>query len=178
MSGLIEIVAVVGIAGYVIGRQLIGEPLRGRRVILLPAVLTIIGLLDVHGSTIHARPVDIACLVLSGLVVTLIGVTQGSVLRLESRGGHLWGQMPPRGLWLWLLLVVSRVATTVVANSLDAKLAAAGSTILLMLGINRLAQAAVVVPRAARAGIPFATEKGGRQFLPALTDPTHNRRDR
>jgi hypothetical protein len=39
----------------------------------------------------------------------------------------------------------------------------------LMLGINRLAQAAVVMARSVSAGIPFAPEKDGRVFLASLT---------
>jgi guanyl-specific ribonuclease Sa len=42
---------------------------------------------------------------------------------------------------------------------------AAGTTaILLVLGLNRAAQALVVVPRAIAAGIPFAPEKDGTVF--------------
>jgi hypothetical protein len=32
-------------------------------------------------------------------------------------------------------------------------------------GLNRVGQAAVIMPRAMRAGIPFAPEKDGRTFL-------------
>jgi hypothetical protein len=169
MSALVEVVAVIGIVGYVIARQLAGEPLRGRRVILLPAILTVIGVLDLHSSPLHARPADVGCLVVGGLLVAGIGVAQAGVLRLESRDGYLWAQLPVRGLWLWLALIATRVAMTLAADGLDAKLAAASSTILLMLGINRLGQALVVIPRARRARIAFAPEKNGRTFLPALT---------
>ena len=43
--GVLEIVAVIAIICYVIGRQLLGEHLRGKRLILLPVLLAgIIGL--------------------------------------------------------------------------------------------------------------------------------------
>jgi hypothetical protein len=45
----IEILAVIGIIGYVIFRQVQGEPLRGNRTVLLPAVLTVIGREGLHG---------------------------------------------------------------------------------------------------------------------------------
>ena len=35
----------------------------------------------------------------------------------------------------------------------------------LVVGLNRLGRAAVIVPRATRAGIPFAPEKDGSTFL-------------
>lgn len=170
MSDFITIVAVFAVIGFVIGRQLIGEPLRGKRVVMLPVVLTVIGLTDLGGS--HHQPVtptDIACLVVGGLLVTGIGLAQGCVTRLESRDGALWGQMPVKGLWLWALLIATRLAMTGVAVMLGAHVAASSSTILLMLGINRLAQAAVVVPRAMSAQISFAPEKDGKVFLANLS---------
>jgi hypothetical protein len=37
--------------------------------------------------------------------------------------------------------------------------------VLVVTGLNRLGQAAVIVPRAMRAGIPFAPEQDGSTFL-------------
>jgi hypothetical protein len=179
MSEAFEIVAAIAIIVYIIGRQLAGEPLRGRRVVLLPVILTVIGFANLSGDKVHLRPVDVVCLVVGAVVVAAIGVTQGAIMRLESRNGSLWGQLPVRGLWLWLLLVISRVVMTGVADGLDAKVAASSSTILLMLGISRLGQAAAVLPRAMSAGISFAPEKDGKTFLAGLTgssSPVQNRR--
>jgi hypothetical protein len=173
MSDLVTVVAAVAVAAYVVGRQLIGEPLRGRRVVRLPAILAIIGVIDLHSSSAPVRPVDVGLLAIGAVIAAAVGLAQGQTLRLESRDGSLWGQLPPKGLWLWLLLVGSRVGLTVVAHGLNAQLAASTATILLMLGINRLAQAAVVVPRARSAGIAFAPEKDGTSFLSGIVGP-HN----
>jgi hypothetical protein len=51
---------------------------------------------------------------------------------------------------------------TLLAIGLHAHVAESTASILLTLGINRLAQAAVVAPRALSAGVPFAPEKNGR----------------
>lgn len=155
--------AAIGIVGYVIGRQLLGEPLRGKRLVVLPVVLTVIGALSLGGH--HATPTDAAFIALSGLVAAGIGFAQGRLVRLESREGVLWSQLPPRGLWLWLGLVVSRLTIDVVASGAHAHLAASTTPILLVLGINRLTQAAIVAPRAWSAGIPFAPERDGSTFL-------------
>ena len=170
MSELLEIVVGVAVVAYVIGRQLIGEPLRGKRVVILPIVLTVIGVTDLTGSTHPVRPIDVAFLVVGAVIVAGIGLALGLITRLESRNGALWGQLPATGLWLWLLLVVSRVVVMAIANGADAKVAASTSSILLMLGINRLAQAAVILPRAMSAGTSFAPEKDGRQLFAGLTD--------
>ena len=169
MSEILPIIAVIGIVAYVIGRQLVGEPLRGKRVVLLPVILTAIGVADLSGKSHHVQPADVACLVVGGIVVAGIGMLQGRAMRLESRNGSLWGQLPPQGLWLWVLLIAARVAMIGIADGVHAHVAASSATILLMLGINRLGQAAVVVPRALSAGIPFAPEKDGRVFMASPT---------
>jgi hypothetical protein len=163
--------AAVAIVAYVIGRQLIGEPMRGKRLIVLPAVLAVIGLIDLSHSGQHPRPVDIACIVVSGVIAAIIGLAQGRVMRLESRDGALWAQLPVKGLWLWVALVASRVAIIVVASGLHAHVAASTAPILLTLGINRLSQAAVIAARAFTAGIPFAPEKDGQIFLAGVFEP-------
>ena len=53
----------------------------------------------------------------------------------------------------------------VLATVVHASVAASGATLLFTLGLNRLAQAAVIVPRAMAAGVPFAPEKDGRVFM-------------
>lgn len=166
MSDVVQIIAAIAVVAYVIGRQTLGEPLRGKRVVLLPAILTVIGISTLNDR--HLRPVDLACLTIGGLLAAVIGLAQGGMLRLESRNGGLWGRMPLTGLWLWLALVLSRVVMTLIATGLDAKVAASTASVLLLLGINRLGQGAVIVTRAMIAGIPFSPEKDGQTFLPAL----------
>lgn len=78
-------------------------------------------------------------------------------------------------LWLWVGLIASRVLVTVIAHAADAHVAAGTSAILLTLGLNRAAQALVVVPRAIAAGIPFAPEKDGTVFGAGLFSGTVER---
>ena len=112
-----------------------------------------------------SRPADVVCLVISGLIAVTIGLLQGRMMRLESRNGALWGQMPVRGLWLWAVLVGSRLIMTVIALAVGAKVAGSSAPIIMLLGINRIGQAAIVMRHALATGIPFAPEKDGRSFL-------------
>lgn len=161
---MVEVLAVIAIIVYVIGRQLSGELLRGRRLILLPGILTVVGIVDVSGYKGHVGATDVALIAASAGAAIAIGLAQGFTMRLESRDGALWGQLPLYGLWLWLALVAARVTTDVVAHGLGAHLAASASPILLTLGLNRLAQALVIGARAFTAGIPFAPEKNGKSW--------------
>ena len=72
--------------------------------------------------------------------------------------------MPVRGLWLWALLVGSRLIMTVTALAVGAKVAGSSAPVIMLLGINRLGQAAIVMRHALATGIPFAPEKDGRSF--------------
>ncbi len=163
MSGL-EITAAVGLVGYIIYRQVKGEPLRGKRTVVLPAVLTVIGFLNLRGGG-HLTSADIFCLVAGVGGAVAVGLAFGAVTRLRSRDGYLWAQLPTAGLWLWAALIAWRLLDTAVAAGLHAHVAASAATLLLTLGVNRLAQAAVVVPRAMAMGVPFAPEKDGKVFM-------------
>jgi hypothetical protein len=162
---VLEILAVVVIVGFVIGRQLLGEPLRGKRLLVLPAVLVVIGAVELFGSHEHPGSTAIGLIAVGAVVAAVIGAAQGSMMRLESRQGTLWGQMPRRSLWLWVALIASRLVIEGLASGLGAHMAGSGAAIFLTLGVNRLAQAAVVAPRAMASGIPFAPEKDGSTFL-------------
>ncbi|WP_329576219.1 hypothetical protein OG500_03020 [Kitasatospora sp. NBC_01250] len=164
MSG-IEILAVVGIIAVIVFQQVRGQYLRGKRTVLLPAVLTVIGFTDLHTGGGHLKPVDVTCLVVGAAGSVAIGLAFGAMTRLESRGGVLWARLPLRGLWLWGGLVAWRVLVVVLAGAMGAHVAASSSTLLFGLGLNRLAQAAVILPRAVAAGVPFAAEKDGSTFL-------------
>lgn len=165
MSETVRVIAIIGIVVYVVGRQLMGEPLRGKRVVLLPAILAVIGVLDLSKNGRHVEPVDVVFLLVGAAVSLAIGLGQGAMLRLESRDGHLWGQMPIKGLWWWAALIGSRLVLTLIAHGADAKVAASSAPILLLLGVNRLGQAAIVMLHAMATSTPFAPEKDGRSFL-------------
>ena len=47
----LEILAAIGIIGFVIYQQLAGQLLVGKRLVVLPAVVTVIGFLDLRAST-------------------------------------------------------------------------------------------------------------------------------
>jgi len=159
----LEILAVIGIIGFVIYQQVAGQLLRGRRLVVLPAVVTVLGFLSLRGH--HLGPADIAWITVGALGSLVIGLLFGLITRLESRDGVLWGKMPARGLWLWAGLVAWRVLIMVLAARTGAHVAASTTPLLFTLGLNRLGQAAVIVPRALLAGIQFAPEKDGSTFL-------------
>lgn len=164
MSPVLIIPLAIAIVAYVIGKQLIGEAVQGKRLIVLPLVLTGIGVANVAGAHSHPSGTDIVLIAVSAAIAIAVGLGLGSLMRLESRDGGLWAQLPTRGLWLWGGLLVSRVALMGVAHVAGADVAASSDAILLTLGLNRVAQGCVVGGRAMLVGIPFAPEKDGSVF--------------
>jgi hypothetical protein len=63
----------------------------------------------------------------------------------------------------------------VIADGMHAHVAASTATLLFGLGVNRLAQAAVIVPRAMAMGVPFAPEKDGKVFMANAFDRNRSR---
>ena len=160
----LEILVVIAVIGFVIYQQVAGQAVRGRRLIVLPAVLTVVGFLDLHGAK-HIHPADIVWLAVGAIGSLLIGLAFGAITRLRERDGALWSQLPLSGLWLWVGLIAWRVVIMLLAHKSGAHVAASTTPLLFTLGLNRLGQAAVIAARAMAAGIPFAPEKDGRTFL-------------
>ena len=160
----LEVLAVIGIVGFVIYQQIAGQKLQGKRLVVLPVVLTIIGFADLHGAK-HLHPADYVWLAVGAIGSLLIGLALGAITRIGSRDGVLWAKLPLRGLWLWAGLVAWRGLIMVLAARSGAHVTASTTPLLFTLGLNRLGQAVVIVPRAMRAGIPFAPEKDGSMFL-------------
>ena len=145
----LEVLAVIGIVGFVIYQQIAGQKLQGKRLVVLPVVLTIIGFADLHGAK-HLHPADYVWLAVGAIGSLLIGLALGAITRIGSRDGVLWAKLPLRGLWLWAGLVAWRVLIMALAARTGAHVAASATPLLFTLGLNRLGQAAVIVPRAMR----------------------------
>ena len=58
MSAL-TVLAAIAVLVFVIGHQVMGSAVRGKRLIVLPAVLTVIGILDMTGHESHAGATDV-----------------------------------------------------------------------------------------------------------------------
>jgi hypothetical protein len=160
----LEILVVIGVVGFVIYQQVAGQAVQGRRLIVLPAILTIVGFVDLRGAK-HIDTADIVWLTVGAVGSLLIGLAFGAITRLQERNGALWSQLPLRGLWLWVGLIAWRALIMLLAHKSGAHIAASTTPLLFTLGLNRLGQAAVIATRAMAAGIPFAPEKDGRTFL-------------
>jgi hypothetical protein len=159
VSDIVLVLGIVAAVIFTIVSQVKGESLSWQRAALMPAGIIVFGLVGLAGMR-GVRPADVACISAGAVVATTIGLGQGALTHLESRDGALWQKMPLRGLWLWAALIISRVAVVAAAHVLGAHAASSTDSVFLALGINRLAQAAMIAARASRAGLPLAAAPG------------------
>jgi hypothetical protein len=165
MTDLVSALVLLAVVAFVIISQVKGMTLSGRRMLLLPAILIGFGAVNLAGMH-GVGATDIACIAVSAAIAAAIGLGQGRAMHLESRGGALWGRLPLRGLWWWAALIAARIGMLAIAAAIGAKAAGSADAVFLVLGINRLAQSAVIGLRASRAGLPLS----GPASRPAFTD--------
>jgi len=159
---LLEILIGVAVVVYLFARRLAGEPLQARRLVLMPAAITIWGgyqLAHVHGG-LHT--VDIAVIAVAVAVSLVLGFARGATIRVFVQNGHLWQKYTFVTIGVWLLSIVIRLGTDWAGHLAGASTTVLTSSLVLTLGVSFLGEAAVVGTRALRLGAPFAPRDARR----------------
>jgi hypothetical protein len=158
-SPLTIVIAVAAVA-YVLWSRTQGRPLTVRRMLILPAVLAVIGITDLTGSSApHLTSKDIVFLLTSVALSAVLGAARGTTIELYPEGGELWQRYRRNTVLLWILLIASKLVLAGVASAAGASAGAGTNGLLLSLGVSLLAEAAIVGPRALSTGLPFATNR-------------------
>jgi hypothetical protein len=157
LTAALDIPLGIALLAYVSRRQLRWRPVDTTRIWRMPLVLGVVGLFAT-GRHAGVTTVDLAILVLSGVLAVGSGFTMGSLTRfrpitgthtplrngvrptLESRVG--WA-----GVGLWAGLIAGRIGLDVVGLHFGAALATSTGAILLSLALNRAARALVFSAR-------------------------------
>jgi peptidoglycan/LPS O-acetylase OafA/YrhL len=154
----VTILLVVAAVGYVLWSRMQGRPLKLRRMLLLPVVLVVLGIVDLTGSSApHLTSKDIAFLVVSLALSIVLGAARGATIELYPKQGELWQRYRKSTVALWIALIAAKLILIAIASAAGASAGSGTSTLLLTLGVSLLAEAAIVVPRALSTGLPFAT---------------------
>lgn len=149
MIAIVLILAGVALVGYVLVSRWRGQALNVKRLLVLPAVLTAVGLAQTAGVARHGhRPADLVLIAVGVVASAALGVARGATVAVYQRTGAIWLRYRPATLWLWLATVAVRVALTVVAHAAGATLAVSGPALLLAVGATLLGEAVVIARRA------------------------------
>jgi hypothetical protein len=153
----LTIVLAVAAVGYVIWSRMKGQPLKAKRLLVLPVVLTILGITDLTGSSApHLTAKDIGFLAVAVGLAAVLGAARGATIELYPHGGELWQRYRPATVALWITLIAAKLILLVIAGAAHASAGGGTNSLLLALGVSLLAEAAIVGPRALSTGLPFA----------------------
>jgi len=170
----LTIVLAVAAVGWVLWSRMKGQPLQAKRLLVLPAALTVLGITDLTGSSApHLTAKDIGFLVVGVGLSAVLGAARGATIELYPHGGELWQRYRPATVALWITLIAAKLIVMVIAAAGHASAGGGTSSLLLALGVSLLAEAAIVAPRALSTGLPFAAghQDSGRPG-PARSGPS------
>lgn len=171
MSGPVEVVLIVVAVVYVLVRRLMGEPAQAKRMLILPAVLSLVGLHKLWGEA--QAPVSLLFLVATVIISIALGALRGSSVRISRREGLAFVRYTGTTVLLWLANVGVKFGADVALKALAPNDAGAfGNSVLLTIGVGLLAEGLVVLYRALRSDhqVMWATGKDGapHQMSPVL----------
>ena len=149
-STLTDLVLGLALLFYIAARQLRWRALDPGRMLKLPLILGIAGIVVMGRQTTTVKPVDVVILGISALLAVVSGALMGGITRFrrspadpcvtETRTGWL-------GAAIWLGLVIVRVGLDLAGHRMGSALAVSTGTILVMLAVNRVTAALVVSAR-------------------------------
>jgi hypothetical protein len=155
MDDMLWIVGVAALVVFMIVRRMMGEPLRAKRLLVLPLVVAVIGAGQV-GHVAHVRAVDVAVLAFEAVFAVAVGVARGASVHIYVRDGHVWFRYRWITLALWLVSAALRLGLREAGALAGADHALLMNTLLFMVALTLAGEACVVGLRALRTGAPFA----------------------
>jgi len=168
MSELLSIVLIVAAVGYVLVSRFRGQPIRLRRLVVLPLVLAVIGGAQLaNGAPAGMTATNWLFLVGDGVLLLALGALRGNSVRLYPRDGYLWMRYRPATLAWWGVTILARVVLVLLGHLVGATVAVGGASMLLTVGLSLLGEAAVLVPRALSGGTPLAPDDRGSRRTPS-----------
>ena len=158
-STLTDLVLGLALIVYICSRQLRWRPVDPGKMLKLPLILGVVGIVSMVHQTTTVHPVDVVILGVSALLAVVSGAMMGGIARFrpspadprvtESRTGWL-------GVAIWFGLVVIRVGLDVAGHRMGSDLAVSTGTILVIVAVNRIIAALVVSARQQRRPLAMA----------------------
>ncbi|WAL64694.1 DUF1453 domain-containing protein [Amycolatopsis cynarae] len=159
MSGPVEVILIIAAIGYVLTRRLIGEPAEGRRILLVPVVLTGVGILDLTKVTLS--PVSIGFLVGMTAISLAFGLLRGASIRVFERNGVVFMRYTVTTVVLWAVNLAIKLLGSVTLGLVDPKAEHATSTgLMFTLGAGMVVEGLAVLAKAMRSGGRIVWQKG------------------
>jgi hypothetical protein len=160
---VVLVVLALAVVGYVLASRIAGQPVNTRRLLVLPGVLTAMGLLELSGVvSAGVRPQDLGLLAVGLAAAAGLGAARGATVTVAVWDGRPWLRYRAATLALWAATVAVRVGLTVLAHAAGATVAGSGPALLLSVGVTLLAEGAVVAHRAFTSGGQWQARGAGQ----------------
>jgi hypothetical protein len=167
-----DIILIIAGVGYVLARRWAGQLLEAKRLLIVPVILTIIGISDLHKA--HPMNATTVAFIAAGVGLSIvIGLVRGATVYLGERNGELWMRYRASTIGLWVLNFALKIALLPIEHAVSpASSSASNDGILLAIGLGIVAETLVVLYRALRTESTIVWQKGKQgaphQTLPAL----------
>jgi hypothetical protein len=145
-----QILLVAALVIWMIAKRFAGAPV-GSRSLVVPAIMVIYGITQMHGRLGAA---DIALLAVELLIAVAAGVGRGYTIKLYLRDGHLWQRYTLTTLGVWLAMIALRIGFAAGAAHLGASVSASAA-VLVTFGLSLVIETLIVGKRAAATGHPL-----------------------
>jgi hypothetical protein len=149
MTGPVEVVLVIALVAYVLIRRMAGETAEGKRMLLLPAILAVVGVVDV--SKVAQSGVSLGFLIASTVVSVGIGLLRGASVKVFERDGIVFMKYTVVSVILLVVNFGVRFGASFVLGMVDpSAVHAVSSGLMLTLGASLLVEGLCVLSKAVR----------------------------
>jgi hypothetical protein len=172
-----DIILVIAGVGYVLARRWAGQLLEAKRLLIVPVILTVIGISDLH----KAHPMNattVGFIALGAGLSIVIGLVRGATVHLGLRNGELWMRYRASTIALWVLNLALKLALLPIEHAVSpASSSASNQGLLLAIGLGIVGETLVVLYRATRTGTAIVWEKGKDGAPHRTLPPLSTKRD-
>jgi membrane protein CcdC involved in cytochrome C biogenesis len=151
MSNPIEIVLIIAVIGYVLLRRMAGQPAQGKKLLILPAVIMVIGITSLGHTW---SPLSVGFLVATTAMSFVLGIFRGVSIKLFEKDGIVWMKYTKTTVALWIGNIAIKVVAAVALAAIDPTAAHQESTgLLISLGMGILMEGIVVSYKAVNSNL-------------------------
>jgi hypothetical protein len=165
-----DIVLIIAGVGYVLARRWAGQLLEAKRLLVIPVILTIVGITSLR----HAHPMNattIGFVAVGAALSIVLGLIRGATVHLAARDGVLWMRYRASTIALWVLNLALKLVLLPIEHGISpASNGAADNGILFAIGLGILAETLVVLYRGLSMDATVVWQKG-KDGAPNRTHP-------
>lgn len=153
---LLFAVLAVALVLFIIYRQLRRQPMEGRRLVVVPLVLALVGLYSLSNKP-PAAGAAVTALVASLVCAVILGLARGASMRVWWEAGSVLRQGGLLTLALWIVSIAVRIGIGAIAKRAGVAQSVTVGELPLFLGVTLAAQNVVLWTRAQALGVSAGT---------------------